>query len=264
MLTPVSDLRVTLFQTDLFWENPAANRQNLETKIRSLTEPTDLLILPEMFSTGFTMNAPALAESMDGPTIQWLQQMAQLKQAAITGSLIIKEAGHYYNRLVWVQPDGQIFTYDKRHLFRMAQENGIYSAGKTRLLVNWKGWNICPLVCYDLRFPVWSRQHTNPPYDLLLYVANWPAKRAAAWKALLPARAIENLSYCIGVNRTGQDTQQIEYSGDSTVCSPQGNIQWLPAQTEAVQTFTLSYPYLQNFRERFPANLDADNFEIML
>src|SRR6478752_3407788 len=262
MPTPASELRVTLFQTDLVWENPAANRAALEIQIRNLTEPTDLLILPEMFSTGFTMNAPALAETMNGPTVNWLQEMADHKQAAITGSIIIEEDGHYFNRLLWVQPGGQIQFYDKRHLFRMAQENAIFSAGKSKLMVNRKGWNICPLVCYDLRFPVWSRQHSEAPYDLLLYVANWPAKRSTAWKTLLPARAVENLSYCVGVNRVGTDGQGNSYSGDSAFCTPQGEVSWLPSGTETVITFSLNYQQLQDFRNRFPAHLDADAFEI--
>jgi len=257
---PTADLRVTLLQTDLVWEDPVANRNQFETMIRNLATETDLIVLPEMFTTGFTMNAPALAETMEGPTIAWLLEMARLKQAAITGSLIIKENEQYFNRLIWAQPDGDLQYYDKRHLFRMAQENAIYSAGKTRLVVNYKGWRICPLICYDLRFPVWSRQLSNQPYDLLLYVANWPEKRAVAWRTLLAARAIENLSYCVGVNRTGQDGTGIRYDGGSAVCEPQGETFYLPENPEIIHTQALSYQKLQEFRERFPADLDADAF----
>ena len=258
----VSDLSVTLLQNDLFWENPEANRQQFETTINRLTKPTDLLVLPEMFTTGFSMNAPALAESMEGTTVSWLSEMANRTQAAITGSLIIKEKDQYFNRLIWAEPNGTIQFYDKRHLFRMAQENAIYSAGKTRLTVTWKGWNICPLICYDLRFPVWSRQVPEKPYDLLLYVANWPEKRALAWRTLLAARAIENLSYCIGVNRTGKDQNGVSYNGNSGVCMPQGEAFYLPPNPEIIHTQTLSYQDLQTFRKQFPANLDADPFEL--
>ena len=256
----VADLRVTLLQTDLVWEDPVANRSQFETLIRNLAVETDLIVLPEMFTTGFTMNAAALAETMKGPTIAWLLEMARAKQAAITGSLIIKENEQYFNRLIFAQPDGSIQFYDKRHLFRMAEENAIYSAGKTRMIVNYKGWCICPLICYDLRFPVWSRQQPSQPYDLLLYVANWPEKRAVAWRTLLAARAIENLSYCVGVNRTGQDQMGIYYDGGSAVCSAQGETFYLPQNPEIIHTQTLSYQKLQEFRERFPADLDADAF----
>ena len=256
----VADLRVTLLQTDLVWENPAANRHQFEAMIRNLAVETDLIVLPEMFTTGFTMNAPAVAETMKGETIAWLLEMARLKQAAITGSLIIQENEQYFNRLIWAQPDGSIQFYDKRHLFRMAQENAIYSVGKTRLVVNYKGWRICPLICYDLRFPVWSRQQPDQPYDLLLYVANWPEKRAVAWRTLLAARAIENLSYCVGVNRTGLDQLGIRYDGGSAVCSPQGETFYLPQNPEIIHTQALSYQKLQEFRERFPADQDADAF----
>ncbi|MFC5271159.1 amidohydrolase [Adhaeribacter terreus] len=258
----VADLTVTLIQPELSWENRAENLRLLTQKISAITEPTDLIILPEMFTTGFSMNAGKLAENMAGQTVNWLLEMAKIKNAAICGSIIIQEENQYYNRLLWVQPDARIFTYDKRHLFRMAHENGSFSAGKSKLIVPWKGWKICPLVCYDLRFPVFSRWTKQEPYDLLLYVANWPEKRAAAWKTLLPARAIENLSYCIGVNRVGKDANNIQYSGDSAICTPQGNTFFLPSHTEAVHTQTLSHNDLENFRQRFPAFEDADAFEL--
>lgn len=257
------DLTVTLLQAELHWENPAANRAAFEAMIAGISSPTDLFILPEMFTTGFTMNAAELAEEPGGPTTEWLLKMARQTQAALTGSIIIRENGNYYNRLLWVQPDGQIFTYDKHHLFRMAEENSIYSAGKSKTIITWKGWRICPLICYDLRFPVWSRNTSAEPYDLLLYVANWPEKRAAAWCSLLPARAIENLSYCIGVNRTGRDGKGILFAGDSAVCDPKGDNFFLPANPEIIHTQTLSYQALADFRKSFPADLDADAFSLL-
>ncbi|MBK0403403.1 amidohydrolase [Adhaeribacter sp. BT258] len=260
---PLADLTVTLIQTELCWENPAENRRILSQKIAEIASPTDLIVLPEMFTTGFSMQTEKLAEKMTGPTVKWLLEMAKLKNAAICGSIIIEEENRYYNRLLWAQPDGQLFTYDKRHLFRMAHENGSFSAGKSKLIVHWRGWNICPLVCYDLRFPVFSRWTKQASYDLLLYVANWPEKRAAAWKTLLPARAIENLSYCLGVNRVGKDENGILYSGDSVICDPQGATFFLPSHTEAVHTQILSAAALESFRQRFPAFEDADAFELL-
>jgi predicted amidohydrolase len=258
-----ADLTITLIQTALVWEKPAENRRLLGQKIAAIPEPTDLIILPEMFTTGFTMNAEKLAEKPDGETAKWLLELAKLKNAAICGSIISKENGTYYNRFIWAQPDGEISTYDKRHLFRMAGENAIYSAGKSKKIMEWRGWKILPLVCYDLRFPVFSRYTKQEPYDLLLYVANWPEKRAAAWKTLLPARAIENLSYCIGVNRVGQDENGINYSGDSAICTPQGETIFLPANSEAIHTQKISRETLDTFRQRFPAYEDADAFELL-
>ena len=257
------DLTVTLLQTELIWEDPVANCSTFTQKLRELKEPADLIILPEMFTTGFTMNAAAQAEKPHGFTYNWLLQMASEKNAAITGSIIVQEKGEYFNRLLWAQPDGRILHYDKKHLFRMARENAIYSAGKSKLVVTWRGWRICPLVCYDLRFPVWSRQQPENPYDLLIYVANWPEKRAAAWKTLLAARAIENLSYCIGVNRVGTDGAGIPYAGHSAICQPQGESYFLPENLKLMHTQTLSYSNLNNFRERFPAHLDADPFQLL-
>ena len=258
-----ANLTISLLQTDLAWENPETNRNALEEKIKNLDTATDLIVLPEMFTTGFSINTSTLAEKMDGPTIAWLHRMASLTQATITGSLIIEEHGNYFNRLIWVQPDGEIYWYDKKHLFRMAQENGIYSGGKSKLIVQWKGWKICPLICYDLRFPVWSRQQPEQPYDLLLYVANWPEKRAAAWRILLAARAIENASYCAGVNRTGQDGNGIFYAGESGICDPFGNAFYLPAEAASLHTQTLDHAALLKYRERFPVHLDADPFLLL-
>lgn len=202
-----------------------------------------------------------LAEHMEGPTVAWMQETACKHQAVITGSLIITENGKYYNRLVWMRPDGTLEYYDKKHLFRMAGEDGIYAAGSKKLLVTLKGWNICPLVCYDLRFPVWSR-NTGNQYDLLLYVANWPEPRSLAWRTLLQARAIENLAYVVGVNRVGQDGNGIPYSGDSSVIDPKGQILFSSSRLECMPSFTLSKQELFNFRQKFPAHLDADDFEV--
>jgi omega-amidase len=257
----MQDLRITIVQTPLHWHKPEANRQMLSQKLHNLAGETDLIILPEMFTTGFSMASPALAEPAGGPTTVWLAQMAARLQAVITGSIITAEKGQYFNRLLWMRTDGTSDYYDKRHLFRMAGENNIYSAGTMRLILTLKGWKICPLICYDLRFPVWSR-NTEPLYDLLLYVANWPAKRRLAWQTLLPARAIENLAYVAGVNRVGRDENHHEYAGDSALYEPTGEKIWGLAQEEKVQTITLSYQDLQQYRQSFPAFLDADRFKL--
>lgn len=266
-------MHVTLLQTNLYWQNPVANRAMLEERIFGLPEPTDLIVLPEMFTTGFTMDARAVAEPMNLTTFRWLRQMAAQTGAVITGSYVVQEGGGYFNRLVWMQPDGQYDTYDKRHLFRMAGEDGIYTAGTRRLVKEWKGWRICPLICYDLRFPVWSRNQSQIPdgvndgqrafdYDLLLYVANWPAARRDAWNVLLQARAIENLSYVAGVNRVGEDGNGHPYTGESAIIGPKGEIMFRQADAEVVHQQTLSLDELRAFRDKFPANLDADQFTI--
>ncbi|MDY0781325.1 amidohydrolase [Tenacibaculum sp. IB213877] len=221
-------LNIALIQSDLVWENPEANRKLFEAKINTITNDVDLIVLPEMFSTGFSMNASALAETMEGETILWMQKMASEKSCAIVGSVIISERpfsstqdDNYYNRLLFLHPSGKIEFYDKRHTFTLAKENEVYSAGENKLIVDYKGWKICPLICYDLRFPVWSRNIEN--YDLLIYVASWPKVRIAAWDALLKARAIENMSYTIGVNRIGTDANDYEYVGHSAVYDYLGN-----------------------------------------
>ena len=243
----------------------------LEERIFALPEPTDLIVLPEMFTTGFTMDARAVAEPMNLTTFRWMKQMALQTGAVITGSYVVREGNAFYNRLIWMQPDGEFDTYDKRHLFRMAGEDAVYTAGTRRIIKEWKGWRICPLVCYDLRFPVWSR---NVPtglattvssfaYDLLLYVANWPAPRRNAWNVLLQARAIENLSYVIGVNRVGEDSNHNTYTGDSAVVDFKGDVLFRQTDAEVVHQQRLSLEELRAFRERFPANLDADSFAIL-
>lgn len=260
-------MHVTLLQSDLYWHDPVANRAMLEERIFNLPEKTDLIILPEMFTTGFTMDAHAVAEPMNLTTFRWLKQMAQQTGAAVTGSYVVQEKGVYFNRLIWMQPDGQFDTYDKRHLFRMAGEDAVYTAGTRRLVKEWKGWRICPLICYDLRFPVWSRnqrtESTDFDYDLLLYVANWPAARRTAWNTLLQARAIENLSYVIGVNRVGKDGNGHPYTGDSAVIDFRGDVLFRQADTEIMHQQMLSLDELRSFRAKFPANLDADSFTLL-
>jgi predicted amidohydrolase len=237
-----------------------------EEQIFSLPEPTDLIILPEMFTTGFTMEASAVAEPMNLTTFRWLKQMAAQTGAVVTGSYVVKENGHYNNRLIWMQPDGQFDVYDKRHLFRMANEDETYTGGTSRIIKEWKGWRICPLICYDLRFPVWSRNKqadsTNFAYDLLIYVANWPAARRNAWNTLLQARAIENLSYVVGVNRVGNDPRGNHYTGDSAVIDFKGEVLFRETDKEVVHRQTLSLDDLTTFRASFPANLDADNYSL--
>jgi omega-amidase len=255
------DLTVTLVQTPLHWQDAGANRRLLAEKFTRLEAPTDLIVLPEMFTTGFSMAAPQLAEAMDGPTLSWLAAQAHKHQAVITGSLIIADQGHYYNRLIWMRPDGHYDHYDKRHLFRMAGEHHTYAPGQQRLVVELKGWRICPLVCYDLRFPVWSRCQED--YDLLLYVANWPEKRSQAWKTLLQARAIENLAFVVGVNRTGEDGKGIAYAGDSVVHAPNGQVLWHQSGKEACPTLRLERQVLTDYRDSFPAHLDADLFRLL-
>ena len=260
-------MHITLLQPDLYWYDPVANRAMLEERIFNLPEATDLIVLPEMFTTGFTMDARTVAEPMNLTTFRWLKQMAQQTGAAVTGSYVVQEKGVYFNRLIWMQPDGQFDTYDKRHLFRMAGEDAVYTAGTHRLVKEWKGWRICPLICYDLRFPVWSRnqrtESTDFDYDLLVYVANWPAARRTAWNTLLQARAIENLSYVIGVNRVGKDGNGHPYTGDSAVIDFRGDVLFRQADTEIMHQQTLSLDELRAFRQKFPANLDADSFTLL-
>lgn len=258
----MSDLSLTLVQTALHWHNPAENRAMFSQVLAEINQPTDLIILPEMFSTGFTMDAINQAETMDGPTIAWMRQTATQKNVVLTGSVVIQEDGEYYNRLIWMRPDGSYEIYNKRHLFRMAEEHRHYSEGNSRLVVELKGWRICPLICYDLRFPVWSRNRQD--YDLLIYVANWPAKRRFAWQSLLKARAIENLSYVIGVNRIGEDGNQVTYTGDSAALDFVGQPLFEQADTPFIHTLSLSQTELFAYREQFPAYMDADEFEINL
>lgn len=253
------DLRVALIQTDLYWENATANLASLEEKIATITEPVDVIVLPEMFTTGFTMNPASVAEPMNLTTTKWIQQMAAQTGAVVTGSFVAKEGTNYFNRLLWVEPSGTYDYYDKRHLFRMAREHESYESGNKRIIKEWKGWRICPLICYDLRFPVWSR-NVALQYDLLLYVANWPAVRSHVWNTLLQARAIENLSYVVGVNRIGNDGNGIPHTGDSAVVDFKGEVLERTSGEERIIIYTLQKESLTAFRTRFPAHLDADEF----
>lgn len=252
---------VSIIQSELHWQNPAANRAMFEEKIWQIDQPTDLIILPEMFTTGFSMEAQKLAEAMNLATHRWMQQMAAQTQAVVVGSFICVQGGAYFNRLLWMEPDGNYDYYDKRHLFRMAKEHHHYTAGERLIIKEWKGWKILPLICYDLRFPVWSR-NVDQAYDLAIYVANWPEVRRAPWRTLLKARAIENLSYVVGVNRVGKDGNDIPYAGDSTVIDFKGEVIFEKTQEEAIYTTVLNKEALTKFRTKFPAHLDADTFAI--
>jgi predicted amidohydrolase len=256
----VQDLTVTLLQTTLAWHDPAANRAHFGELMRRLPGPTDLVVLPEMFTTGFTMATREHAETMAGPTLGWMAGLARELGVTLCGSLIVEDAGRFYNRCVWMPPDGRHVHYDKRHLFRMAGEQQHYAAGDRRLTVEIKGWRVCPMVCYDLRFPVWSRSRGD--YDLLLYVANWPARRAHAWSALLRARAIENLSYVVGVNRIGRDGNGTSYAGDSVALDFLGQSLSSEGGGDRAETAVLDMESLRSYRESFPAHLDADEFEL--
>jgi omega-amidase len=255
-------LRVTLAQQPLVWQDPGENRRRFETLLAPLSGATDLVILPETFTTGFTMQVERVAEPAGGPTAVWLRQLAEQMDAAVTGSVITAEEGRYYNRLLWAQPGGSLRHYDKRHLFRMGGEHEHFTPGRAAWTVEWRGFRICPLVCYDLRFPVFSRRRPDLDYDLLLYVANWPAVRAYAWRQLLVARAIENQAFVVGVNRVGVDGCGIEHRGDSRVCDFVGQPLAELAATAALHTVELDLQALRAFRERFPAHLDADRFTL--
>jgi len=316
----MSSLTITLIQPDLYWEDKAANLGHFETLIEGIKERTHLVILPEMFSTGFSMRPAGLAETMDGPTVAWMKKMAARKKIILTGSLIIEEEGHFYNRLLWMLPNGQYGVYDKRHRFAYAGEDEQYTPGHRRLIASVNGWRVNLLVCYDLRFPVWSRQQmqrlpdlatssrpaspgsapssvpavpssapsslplatpptapapSSPPpsppgpvppltpeYDLLVYVANWPERRSHAWKTLLQARAIENQVYVVGVNRVGNDGNNIYHSGDSMVVDPLGEVLYHAPKEESVFTCTLQREKLEEVRTRLPFWKDADQFRI--
>lgn len=254
-------MKIALIQAPLVWEKPEANRKYFEEKIKSSSEEIDLIILPEMFTTGFSMNPKSIAETMDGETISLLKDLAKQKNVAITGSLIIAENGKFFNRLVFVFPSGEIKKYDKRHLFSLAGEEKIYTSGTEKLIVEYKGWKICPLICYDLRFPVFSRNVED--YDLLIYVANWPKPRTNAWDALLKARAIENMCYTVGVNRIGVDEGNHEYVGHSQAVDFLGNSILEPQKTEGIFIANLDKNQMLDTRQKFGFLNDRDSFEIM-
>jgi predicted amidohydrolase len=253
----MQDLTVTLIQTELYWEDIPANLAMFDDKIDGISEKTDVIILPEMFSTGFTMNVEKAAEPMTGQAVSWLVAKARQKKAHILGSMIIEEDKKYFNRLVWAKPDGKILTYDKKHLFRMAGEHKVFSSGNGHLTVEVNGWKLRTFICYDLRFPIWCRNIANQ-YDAAIYIANWPARRAHQWKLLLPARAVENQCYVIGVNRVGQDGKGIAHSGDSSIIAPTGEILFQKADIPCIHTAVLSYDKVKEFSETFAAWQDAD------
>lgn len=266
----MSTLTVTLIQSSLFWEDKQANLKMLEEKINSIEERTELVVLPEMFTTGFTMQPQLFAETMDGATLAWMRRIATSKRIVITGSVIIKEDDKFFNRLIWMLPNGDIGFYNKRHLFAYAEEDQHYSAGNKRLIASAKGFKINLQVCYDLRFPVWARQQTviteggqpHPEYDILIYVANWPEKRSHAWKTLLCARAIENQCYVIGVNRVGKDGKGNYYSGNSLVIDPLGEVLYHVADEEDIFTITLEKERLNEVRTKYPFWRDGDQFNM--
>lgn len=254
-------LQVALIQTHLVWENPIQNRQLLFEKIETLPETVDMIVLPEMFTTGFTMNAAQLAETMQGDTLIWMQTIAKQRQVAITGSIIIKENNLFYNRLLFVHPNGQIDSYDKRHTFTLAGEDKVFASGTEKKIIHYKGWKLCPMVCYDLRFPVWARN--VEAYDVLFYVANWPNVRIQAWDTLLKARAIENMAYCVGVNRVGLDGNNHEYSGHSAVYDVLGNrIDHIPFDKEAIEIVRLQKSEIETYREKLNFLGDMDGFTL--
>lgn len=296
----MSTLTITTIQSNLHWEHKEANLHMFEEKIKNMQQRTEIVVLPEMFSTGFSMQPEKLAEPMDGPTVQWMKKLAAEKKIVLTGSLIIEEEGQYFNRLVWMLPNGQYGFYNKRHLFAYGSEDQHYSPGNKRLIASVKGWKINLLVCYDLRFPVWSRQQQSvateteqdpttslgataaqtldifpspedgpstkkeqqPEYDVLIYVANWPERRIHAWKTLLQARAIENQCYVVGVNRVGDDGNGIHYSGESMVVDPMGAALYTKAHEEDIFTITLKKEDLEEVRNKLPFLKDADYFFI--
>jgi omega-amidase len=259
-------LKINLIQSNLVWEDIDSNLSAFQDKISRLPEKSDLIILPEMFNTGFSMSPHFYAETMDGKTMQWMKSMAGQTNGVITGSFIVREHNRYYNRLIWMQPDGNYFTYDKKHLFSIAGENTVYTAGNNKLIVELRGWKICPLICYDLRFPAWCRNEFTGgryAYDLLIFIANWPAIRSHAWKSLLVARAIENVSYVAGVNRVGEDGNNITHSGDSMLIDAKGDILYQANPGEETNcSVSLDAGVLKNFRNQFMVGPDWDQFSI--
>lgn len=262
----MQDLKVSIIQCELIWEDTKLNLQNFDRLIDQISEETNLIVLPEVFNTGFTVNAEKYAEDETGEVLSWMQKKANNKNCVICGSLLFKENANYYNRLIWMQPNGEYQHYSKRHIFHIGAESESIKPGRKKLITNYKNWHFNPLICYDLRFPVWSKNKFEKgqfEYDVLIYVANWPASRAYPWKQLLIARAIENQAYVIGVNRIGTDGQGLNYQGDSIIIDPKGNILInAPALTEAVITTNLSAEMILNFRNKFNVGPDWDKFHI--
>ena len=247
----MSLLKITTFQTYLFWENIDKNLEYLTLRLTSIRETTDLIVLPEMFNTGFSMNPDKLAEKMNGKSIKWMHEQAKKYKCVVTGSIIIKEKNNNYNRLIWMRPDGSYEYYDKRHLFGLGEEDQHYKAGAKKLFVELKGWKICPVICYDLRFPVWLR-NTNQEYDLLLIVANWPERRSLHWRSLIPARAIENQAFVVGVNRVGHDGNEVYHSGDSMCIDPNGKVIYYKPNDEDLYTFSINKDVVTEARASLP------------
>jgi omega-amidase len=262
----MQDLKIAIIQSNLLWEDIPGNLALFDQKIDAIKEKSDLIVLPEMFSTAFSMDPASCCEKPGGQAFLWMKEKAAKKNCCITGSIISCDQGKYYNRMIWMAPDGSFQHYDKKHLFRFAGEHEVFSAGKEKITPSLKGWNLRPLVCYDLRFPVWSKNtfsHNKFEYDCLIYAANWPEKRREAWISLLVARAIENQAYVIGVNRIGTDGKGNAHSGDSMVIDPKGNILVrIPANIESTELVSLSYSEMQNYREHFLVSLDWDKFKI--
>lgn len=256
-------MRISIVQSNLLWEDPTANRTEFARKLASLAGQTDLVVLPEMFTSGFSMNAAVLAEPMDGPTMHWLAEQAARLNAAITGSFICLENDRFYNRLVFMRPDGRWDHYDKRHLFTLAREHETFTPGKSRTILTWQGWRICPLVCYDLRFPAWSRQPKNDAYDMLLYVANWPARRGHHWRSLLPARAIENQCFVAAVNIVGTDGAGLDYVGDSCIWDYSGQVICRLSVEPGIYTAELNLAPMQEYRRQLAFLDDADRLSIL-
>jgi predicted amidohydrolase len=252
------DLTLTMIQTTLVWEDIDANLKHFDAEVDALNTPTDLIILPEMFSTGFSMSPEGSAEPMNGKAVTWMRNKAKAKNVVITGSLMVREHHHYYNRLIWAEPSGRLSTYDKKHLFRYAGEEKVYTAGKRRVTVELNGWKVRPFICYDLRFPIWTR-NINQAYDLAIFVANWPAPRTAHWRILLQARAIENQIYVAAVNRVGEDGNGLQYDGFSTLIDPMGRRLFEKEGQSCSQTLTVSHEDLVRYRAEFPAWMDADD-----
>ncbi len=256
------NLNISFLQYNIIWEDPVANKKKIEIMVGSGKPDSSLLILPEMFTTGFTMNPGRLAESMDGDSVRWMREKAGDWDVVVAGSLVIREGSKIYNRFIWMTPTGEFSYYDKRHLFRMGEENHHYASGKQKLICRLSGWRIRPLICYDLRFPVWARNRND--YDILVYVANWPDSRRNVWSSLLIARALENQSYVVGVNRTGKDANGISYSGDSVIIDPRGKIiSSTKGSGESFESVSLSMDKLIDFRKKFPAWMDGDDFTIL-
>lgn len=263
----MQDINIAIIQTDLIWEEVDKNLSNLNKKIDTITKSVDLIVLPEMFNTAFSMNPSTCAEPLHGISWEWMKNKAKEKNCVITGSILTEENGHFYNRLYWMQHNGDYQYYDKKHLFRFSGEHEVFSAGSKRIFPSIKDWKFCPLICYDLRFPVWSMntfENNTFKYDCLIYVANWAETRKYPWISLLIARAIENQAYVIAVNRIGTDGKGTTFSGDSMIIDPKGNIiKQIPSKAESVEDASLSYSFLQSCREHFPVSLDWDKFNII-